>query len=258
MIILWGKERATIRGANLELVLVDKNSGSAAKTKAAFLFGSIEMLIKLVPGNSAGVVTTFYLSSTGDKHDEIDFEFLGNVTGQPYTIHTNVYAQGKGNREEQFVPWYDPSAAFHNYTIHWNPSEIVWYVDRIPIPVYRNYESEGVPYPNKQGMRALTSLWNADDWATRGGRDKTDWTQAPFKAQYRRFRARACKWKGAVSVTQCASKSYWFTSPVYSQLTTAQKGQMDSIRNNNMIYAYCNDTKRFGGIIPKECSLPQF
>ncbi|KAI3893450.1 hypothetical protein MKW92_032072 [Papaver armeniacum] len=258
MVITWGKEYATIHGDELELKLLNKNSGSAAKSKAAFLFGSIEMLIKLVPGNSAGIVTTFYLSSKGDKHDEIDFEFLGNVTGQPYTIHTNVYCQGKGNREEQFVPWYDPTAAFHNYTIHWNPTEIVWYVDSIPIRVYRNYESQGVPYPNKQGMGVYTSLWNADDWATRGGRDKADWSHAPFTAHYRRFRARACKWNGPVSINQCASPKNWYTSPVYSKLSNAKKGQMDWYRNKSMIYAYCKDTKRFNGVMPKECSLPQF
>ncbi|KAI3983664.1 hypothetical protein MKX01_001068 [Papaver californicum] len=258
MVITWGNKYASIHGDELELKLLDKNSGSAAKSKEEFLFGSIEMQIKLVPGNSAGIVTTFYLSSQGDKHDEIDFEFLGNVTGQPYTIHTNVYAQGKGNREEQFVPWYDPTAAFHNYTIHWNPSEIVWYIDSIPIRVYRNYERQGVPYPNKKGMGVYTSLWNADDWATRGGRDKADWTHAPFTAHYRRFRPRACKWNGPVSINQCASPRNWYTSPVYSKLSNAKIGQMDWYRNKNMIYAYCKDTKRFNGVMPKECSLPQF
>jgi len=29
-------------------------------------------------------------------------------------------------------------------------------------------------------MRIYSSLWNADDWATRGGLVKTDWSQAPF------------------------------------------------------------------------------
>ncbi|RVW96245.1 putative xyloglucan endotransglucosylase/hydrolase protein 26 [Vitis vinifera] len=224
----WGASHSSIlgNGDDLQLVL-DSTSGSGVQTKRAFLFGSIEMLIKLVPGNSAGTVTAYYLSSTGSKHDEIDFEFLGNVSGQPYTIHTNIYTQGNGSREQQFYLWFDPTADFHNYTIHWNPTEV--YIDSIPIRVFRNYENEGIAYPSKQ-------------------------------ARFRHFRARACKWNGPVSIDQCASKSpaNWWTSPVYSQLSYAKKGQMKWVRDNHMIYDYCKDTKRFQGNMPPECFKPQF
>ncbi|KAJ7969573.1 Xyloglucan endotransglucosylase/hydrolase [Quillaja saponaria] len=258
--ITWGAQHAAFTGIGDDLQLVlDQTSGSAVQSKRAFLFGSVEMLIKLIPGNSAGTVTAYYLSSMGSQHDEIDFEFLGNSSGQPYIVHTNIYTQGKGNREQQFYLWFDPTADFHNYTIHWNPTEIVWYVDSLPIRVFRNYESQGIPYPNEQGMRVYSSLWNADNWATRGGLVKIDWKSAPFIASFRRFRARACKWNGPVSIMQCASNipTNWWTSPVYSQLTFAQMGQMNWVRRNYMIYDYCKDTKRFNGQMPPECFKQQ-
>jgi hypothetical protein len=36
-------------------------------------------------------------------------------------------------------------------------------------------------------MGVYSSIWNADDWATQGGRVKTDWTHAPFVTTYERF-----------------------------------------------------------------------
>ncbi|CAD5164895.1 unnamed protein product [Musa acuminata subsp. malaccensis] len=256
----WGPQNLAVwnNGQNFALSL-NNISGCGIQSSNQFLFGSIEMQIKLVPGNSAGTVTTYYMSSTGDKHDEIDFEFLGNVSGQPYIIHTNIYTQGVGNREVQFYPWFDPTAAFHNYTIHWNPSQVVWFIDGIPIRVFRNYQQYGIAFPNQQAMRAYSSIWNGDGWATRGGLVKIDWKNAPFTARYQQVNLRACPyWQGSTAQCSASTPANWWTSPAYSKLSYAQQGQLMWVRSKYMIYDYCQDEKRFNGKTAPECSLPLY
>ncbi|XP_076884972.1 putative xyloglucan endotransglucosylase/hydrolase protein 26 [Bidens hawaiensis] len=202
----------------------------------------------------------YYLSSTGDYHDEIDFEFLGNTSGEPYTIQTNIFIQGKAEREQQFRFWFDPTSDFHNYTIHWNPDVIVWYVDSIPIRVYRNYKSEGIGFPDQEEMHVYSSLWNGDNWATRAGEVKIDWSYAPFKASLRDFKARACEWNGPVSIRRCAkpNQANWWTSPVYKQLSPNERDQLKWVRDNYMVYNYCTDYWRFNSQMAPECSKPQY
>ncbi|EHA8591346.1 xyloglucan endotransglucosylase/hydrolase protein 22 [Cocos nucifera] len=249
--LTWGSGRGKIlENGNLLQLSLDKASGSGFQSKQEYLFGRIDMRMKLVPGNSAGTVTTLYLSSQGPTHDEIDFEFLGNISGQPYTLHTNIYTQGKGNKEQQFRLWFDPRLDFHTYSILWNPQQILFYVDGTPIRVFRNMEGMGLPYPKNQAMRLYSSLWNADDWATMGGRVKTDWSLAPFVASYRGFSANACVWAWGKSSCS-ASKGTWWAQSLDSP--GAQK--LKWVRQNYMIYDYCKDSKRFPQGFPPECSL---
>ncbi|XP_020533078.1 probable xyloglucan endotransglucosylase/hydrolase protein 23 [Jatropha curcas] len=249
--LTWGDGRAKIlENGQLLTLSLDKTSGSGFRSKNQYLFGKIDMQLKLVAGNSAGTVTAYYLSSIGSAHDEIDFEFLGNLSGDPYILHTNVFAQGKGNREQQFYLWFDPTKDFHTYSILWNPQSIIFYVDGTPIREFKNLESNGIQFPKSQPMWIYSSLWNADDWATRGGLVKTDWTQAPFTASYRNFNAQACIWASGSSSCSSSNNS-WLTQ----SLDTTGQERIKWVQKNYMIYNYCTDTKRFPQGLPPECSL---
>ncbi|XP_047338181.1 probable xyloglucan endotransglucosylase/hydrolase protein 23 [Impatiens glandulifera] len=262
--ITWGDGRAKIlNNGDLLTLSLDQSSGSGFQSKNEYLFGKIDMQIKLVPGNSAGTVTAYYLKSPGTTWDEIDFEFLGNLSGDPYILHTNVFSQGKGNREQQFYLWFDPTADFHTYSILWNPQRIIFSVDGTPIREFKNAESVGVPYLKSQPMRIYSSLWNADDWATRGGLVKTDWTQAPFSSSYRNYNdATACVWSASAAKSSCNDNTLKSQSGdgggdgwLYEELDSSNEERLKWVQNKYMVYNYCFDTTRFPLGIPPECSL---
>ncbi|XP_057767271.1 probable xyloglucan endotransglucosylase/hydrolase protein 23 [Salvia miltiorrhiza] len=254
--ITWGDGRAKIlNNGELLTLSLDKASGSGFQSRNEYLFGKIDMQLKLVPGNSAGTVTAYYLSSQGPTHDEIDFEFLGNLSGDPYILHTNVFSQGKGGREQQFHLWFDPTADFHTYSILWNPQRIIFSVDGTPIREFKNSESVGVAYPKNQAMRIYSSLWNADDWATRGGLVKTDWSHAPFTASYRNFNANACIWSSGSS--SCSNNPPANNSNAWlnEELDATNQERLKWVQKNYMIYNYCSDSKRFPQGFPADCTI---
>lgn len=119
-------------------------------------------------------------------------------------------------------------------------------VDGTPIREFKNLETKGVPFPKNQAMRIYSSLWNAEEWATRGGLVKTDWSQAPFTASYRNFNAQACVWTSSRS-SSCPSSSG-------QSLDATGLAKIRWVQKNYMIYNYCTDTRRFPQGFPPECS----
>ena len=113
-------------------------------------------------------------------------------------------------------------------------------VDGTPIREFQNLESKGIPVPKNQPMWLYSSLWDAEDWATRGGLVKTDWTQAPFTASYTNFNAQACIWSsGSSSCSSNSSGNSWLTQ----SLDTTGQQRIKWVQKNYMIYNYCTDRK---------------
>lgn len=119
----------------------------------------------------------------------------------------------------------------------------------MPIRVYKNNAAVGVAYPSAQPMRVYSTLWEGDDWATRGGLEKIDWSKAPFYAYYKDFDIEGCSVPGAACV---ADPRNWWEAPEHRRLSPEQARKYRWVRTNFMIYDYCTDKTRYP-VPPREC-----
>lgn len=123
-------------------------------------------------------------------------------------------------------------------------------MDEVPIRVYKNNEARGIPFPKAQPMGVYSTLWEADDWATRGGLEKIDWSKAPFYAYYKDFDIEGCPVPGPAT---CASNTgNWWEAAAHQQLSPEEARRYRWVRMNHMIYDYCTDKSRYP-VTPPEC-----
>ncbi|KAL3697921.1 hypothetical protein R1sor_011997 [Riccia sorocarpa] len=248
-------------GKVVELGL-DNSTGSGFRSKYPYLYGSLGMKMKLAAGNSAGVVTSFYLRSRYVNWCELDFEFLGNWTHEPVLLQTNVFSEGIGNREQRITLWFDPSEEYHYYGIVWNEKLIKFLIDDTVIRVFYNSVDLGIPYLDYQPMHVYSSLWEADDWATCGGKRKVDWAAAPFTASYKDFVTDACVvHPDYPNLDTCYDMLYTADYGNYTNTHLSEKeiNDLKTVQYNYLTYDYCTDVTRYN-VTPPECARnwPQY
>ncbi|KAL2343540.1 hypothetical protein Fmac_004825 [Flemingia macrophylla] len=251
---LFGDNNLVIHrdGKSVHLSL-DERTGSGFVSHDLYLHGYFSASIKLPADYTAGVVVAFYMSN-GDmfqkNHDEIDFEFLGNIRGKDWRIQTNVYGNGSTNvgREERYGLWFDPADDFHQYSIVWTDSQIIFYVDNVPIREVTRTESMGGDFPSKP-MTLYATIWDASDWATNGGKYRVNYKYAPYVAEFSDLVLHGCAVDPIEHVAKCDN-----AEAIPSGVTPAQRMKMESFRKKHMTYSYCYDKVRYK-VPPSECVI---
>lgn len=232
-------------------ISLTEGSSAGVSSKDKFIFGTFGAWIKLPPFDSAGTVTTFYLTSPHPGQCEFDFEFLGNKSGEPFLVHTNVFVDGVGGREQQtfFPPGFDPTADFHFYSFDWTADHVVFRIDNQPIREFKNLANEipNFQFCKSKPMGLYFSIWDGSSWATRGGQDPIDYIKAPFTATYKDFVMDGCM--GDATTCQRNSRAH---GPA---CTADEVNHMKSIRwsKERVKYNYCDDKERYPNA-PPECA----
>ncbi|KAL6001200.1 putative xyloglucan endotransglucosylase/hydrolase protein 27 [Asimina triloba] len=246
---------------------LDERTGAGFVSQDLYLHGFFSASIKLPADYTAGVVVAFYdwlllQMSNGDifetTHDELDFEFLGNVRGKEWRIQTNVYGNGSTGigREERYGLWFDPAEDFHHYSILWTDYQIIFYVDNIPIREIKRTEAMGGVFPSKP-MSLYATIWDGSTWATSGGRYKVNYKYAPFIAEFSDLVLRGC----AVDPIEQSSRQCDDGHEDLSRLSETgalimldQQSMMTEFRMKHMTYSYCYDRVRYPTPLP-ECAI---
>lgn len=238
-------------------ISLDQSTGAGFVSQDLYLHGFFSASIKLPADYTAGVVVAFYMSN-GDifekNHDELDFEFLGNIRGKNWRIQTNVYGNGSTSvgREERYGLWFDPSEDFHQYSILWTETHIIFYVDNVPIREIRRTEAMGGDFPSKP-MSLYATIWDGSEWATNGGRYKVNYKYAPYIAEFSNLVLHGC----AVDPIEQSSSKCDVTpnsKSISTDITATQRTKMESFRKKHMQYSYCYDKQRYK-FPPSECVI---
>lgn len=240
-------------------ISLDERSGAGFASQDLYLHGFFSASIKLPSDYAAGVVVAFYMSN-GDvfekTHDELDFEFLGNIRGREWRVQTNIYGNGSTGvgREERYSLWFDPTEEFHRYSILWSHERIIFYIDNIPIREMVRTPSMGGDFPSKP-MSLYATIWDGSNWATLGGRYKVNYKYAPFVSEFADLVLHGC----SVDPTDHLSTCDKHESDRYDSitLTTEQRAAMEEIRRKYVTYSYCYDRERYP-TPTSECSIDAY
>ncbi|CAL5037766.1 unnamed protein product [Urochloa decumbens] len=254
----WGNLQLVSQGTEADLTLDQSSGGAGFRSKSLYGSGFFHMRMKVPSGYTAGVVTTFYLTTQPEEdttRDEMDLEFLGDKDGVPVrpspsrpTSSSTASPKSSGCTSGSTPP---PTSTTTRSS--GTPTNSM-FVDDTPVRVLRNLSGTvpGYEFPAKPAMVIRASVWDGSAWATDGGRTKVDRSRGPFTAGYQGFDVSGCASGGG---TPCDSPDLWWNGGEYRGITDDQRAAYERVRKEHMSYDYCADKDRFPDrVVPIECS----
>ena len=142
----------------------------------------------------------------------------------------------------------NPIVIFRCFIIFLETHYCRFYVDDIPIREIRRRAAMKHDFPSKP-MSIYSTIWDASNWATNGGKYKVDYRYAPYVSQFSDLVLHGC----AVDPIEKSRKCDDITS-IDGQITSLQRIKMANFRNKYLTYSYCYDQSRYK-IPPSECVI---
>ncbi|MDB5096289.1 MAG: beta-glucanase [Cyanobacteria bacterium RYN_339] len=175
----WLADHVQQRGIDTVLRLDDRGAagkpygGAELQTTKTYASGRLEASIQAVA--CPGVITSLF-TYTGQPHDEIDIEFLGN---DPTKVQLGYFTNGKHYAVEHLDLGFDASKEMHSYAFEWGPDAIRWYVDG---RLVKTATAADGPLPTHP-QQLMANVWptqGIDGWAGR-----FQYPGRPLEATYR-------------------------------------------------------------------------
>lgn len=130
-----------------------------------------------------------------------------------------------------------------------------FYIDDVPIREIVKNDAMGADFPSKP-MALYATIWDASDWATSGGKYRTNYKYAPFVAEFTDLILHGCPTDPLEEVVapSCVVGDDQLANADFASITPKQKMAMKRFREKYIYYSYCYDTLRYT-VPPPECVL---
>ncbi|GKD75261.1 probable xyloglucan endotransglucosylase/hydrolase protein 30 [Tanacetum coccineum] len=197
---------------------LDQYTGAGFRSSDLYNHGLFSAKIKLPSDYTAGIVVAFY-TSNGDvfqkTHDELDFEFLGNIKGKPWRFYIDEVPIREILRSGEMGSDF-PSKPMALYATIWDAS---------------NWATNGGKY--KVNYKYAPFVTEMTDLVLHGC------VSDPIQE---------------LLTDNCEQMDKQLETIRYNNITRRQRGAMKRFRETYMYYSYCYDTFRYP-IPPPECVI---